>query len=1123
MMQSSNVLSLLQRNTIYKNISLEPKKNLLLKGLNSSSFAAAVAISQQTKPSINIVVSSSKDDAAYFDNDITDLIGAQSVGFFPSSFKKSIIYGGDSPSGQVQRISLLNRIKQLDSKSSFIISTYPEALSEKVVSSKRFERDMLVLSVEDHISISEIADKLFQFEFRKVDFVYEPGQFSIRGGIIDIFPYSDSTPYRIDTFGDSIDSIRGFDVGTQRSIDKRQSVTVIPNLSSNVVQDKLISLIEFIQQVSKLEVNVWFSNVEAVVNCLDDLRSKLTRRAVEGVASVESIFSQVLSSNELIGQIEPLAVAYCDKVLADIEPNETLSFNLTLQPSFSKNFELLADNLLQLSEDGYKTVILTHNSAQAERIESIIQSLKGKENKLFEHITQSLHQGFVDHDAKVAIYTDHNIFERHHRYKITNEIAKPESITIAELNALEMGDFVVHQDHGVGKYGGVVKSVEAGKTKESIRLIYKDNDTLFVDIHSIHKISKYKDKESVGVAVHKLGSGVWQRLKQKTKAKVKDIAKDLIALYAKRRSVKGFSFSADTYLQAELEASFIYEDTPDQHKATEAVKREMERDAPMDMLICGDVGFGKTEVAMRAAFKAVTDNKQVALLVPTTVLAMQHQRTFLKRLKEFPVTIEMVSRTKTAKQISEIAKRLEQGKIDILIGTHKLLSKQFTFKDLGLLIVDEEQKFGVTTKEKLRTMKQNVDTLTLTATPIPRTLQFSLMGARDMVVINTPPPNRQPVTTQVHTFDTELLKEAIDYEMSRNGQVFIIHNRVDSLYHIKEIVTSLSPEARVGIGHGQMKPAELEQVMMDFIYGDLDIFISTTIVESGIDIPNANTMIINDAQNFGLSELHQLRGRVGRTNRKAFCYLFTPPSGRITTAGDRRLKAIEEYSDLGSGLNIAMQDLDIRGAGNILGMEQSGFVTDMGYETFQKILSEAMSELKDEIGANEAYSNMDAMPQSVNYVSDCRIDTTLEAIIPDSYVSNTNEKMRLYRMIDLADNQATLETIKESMRDRFGQLPQAAENLIGLVQLRRMVKELGIEKIILKNGRFILHFVYNHQSSYYSSELFGNILKYLSQCDSRYKFKLVNDVNLLTISDIFTVNDAVITVQQIRKSVGLAE
>ena len=985
------------------------------------------------------------------------------------------------------------------------------------MSSMRYEKNVLNIESNKDYPIVEMQQRLMELSFVKVDFVYEPGQFSVRGGIIDIFSYSNNQPYRIDTFGDTIDSIRLFDIGTQRSIKKIDKISIIPNLSSSEVSENRISLVEFIRQTTSREVNIWAVSAQYTLKSLKDTRSKLSRKLLEKGGETENLFKKVTSETEFLELIKSSKHFCVDENFDGATRAKTVDFGHVVQPSFHKNFELIAQNFHENILNGVKTYLLTHNKAQVERLDNILNSIR-KDDCSFEHLQMSLHEGFIDTESKTALYVDHNIFERYHKYKISNELQKPESITIAELNALEVGDYVVHIDHGIGKFGGIVKSVEGGVLRESIRLIYKDNDTLLVNVHAINKISKYRDKENVGVSVHKLGTSTWQRFKNTAKSKVKDIAKDLIALYAKRKQQIGFQFSPDTYLQKELEASFLYEDTPDQEKATIAIKKEMESATPMDMLICGDVGFGKTEIAMRAAFKAVTDGKQVAVLVPTTVLALQHYRTFNKRLKDFPITIESVSRVKTSKQVTEIAKSLSEGKIDILIGTHKLLNAQFKFKELGLLIIDEEQKFGVSMKEKLRTIKADVDTLTLTATPIPRTLQFSLMGARDLVVINTPPPNRQPVTTQVHPFDTELMKEAIDYELGRNGQVFIVHNRVDSLYSVKEIVANLCPSATIAVGHGQMKPAELEKIMMDFIYGEIDILISTTIIESGIDIPNANTIIINDAQNFGLSALHQLRGRVGRTNRKAFCYLFTPHSGSISSNGEKRLKAIEDFSELGSGLSIAMQDLDIRGAGNILGAEQSGFISDIGYETYYKILNEAMIELKGEGLENIMSKDNQSATKVVRYVNDCTIDTLFEAYIPDSYISNVNEKMRMYRAIDSTDDFSKLDSLKESMLDRFGPVPMSVENLINLVKIRKTAMELGFEKVILKNGRNIFHFVYNKESKYYKSSLFMNIMKFISTKDDTYKFKSKENLNLLTMGNIHTTQEAVNVILEIREN-----
>lgn len=1118
-MNQQKLKSLLSNTDHFQQLIHSNHPQISINGLCGSALSLLLASYAEIKKGIHIVILDSKDSAGYLDNDLNEFMDPSQVAFFPSSFKKSILYPGDDPSGLIQRISLLNRIKSYSKGDTMIICTYPDALGEKVISTSAFEEDLLKLSVDQSISIESVQSKLFEFNFSKVDFVYQPGQFSVRGGIVDIFSYANNLPYRFDFFGDEISTIRTFDVGTQRSESRVDRVTIVPNLSSKSVKNSRISLIEFVKGCHNENLTLWIDSPKDLLSQLAQTRLKLVKKLLESGSKVDESAMLVVGESELLRVIAQTRIVTLKDPFAQYPPYETIVLNTSIQPKFDKSFDLLAEDIQNKNRQGYTVYLLTKNKAQVERLENIFDSM-GKGEVLFENIPIALYSGFIDKDLKIALYTDHQIFERYHRYKISNELQKSQSITISELNALEMGDYVVHIDYGIGKFGGLVKSVEGGKTHEAIRLIYKDNDTLFVNIQSIHKISKYRDKDSTPPVVHKLGTSTWSRFKANAKSKVKDIAKDLIALYAKRKQQKGFAFSQSSYLQKELEASFIYEDTPDQQKATLAIHQNMESQTPMDMLICGDVGFGKTEVAMRAAFKAVCDGKQVAVLVPTTILALQHYRTFSRRLKGFLVNIESISRTKTAKQLTDIIDRLKNGKIDILIGTHKLLNSSVQFKDLGLLIIDEEQKFGVSSKEKLRTVKSSVDTLTLTATPIPRTLQFSLMGARDLVVINTPPPNRQPVTTLVQPFDNDLLKEAIDFEISRSGQVFVIHNRVDSIYHMAEVIRQLCPDVRIAVGHGQMKPSELEQIMMDFIYGEIDVFVATTIIESGIDIPNANTMIINDAQNFGLSELHQLRGRVGRTNTKAFCYLFTPASGRISANAQKRLKAIEEFSDLGSGLSIAMQDLDIRGAGNILGAEQSGFISEIGYETYYKILSEAMVELKQEMGSRGDEGQIqDFMPERIHYLSDCQIEVDVEAIIPDSYVQNLNEKMRLYRAIDMAGSPMELKEIRESMIDRFGELPSAVNELLNIVQIRSICRELGFEKAIIKNGYFIVHLIYDQQSSYYKSELFHHLMKFVSEKGDDCKFKSVKDILLITMRNVPNTDVALSIVTGMKDSI----
>lgn len=1095
----------------YKALHTSAAKRTEVTGLVGSAVSVALALYADAKKGVHTVLADDRESAAYLASDLIELMGEERVFFFPSAFKRSIVHAdGREGTNRVQRTALQAAISHMTKKESIVVCTYPEAIQERVVSTTELTGHSITVKTGERISATTLTALLAELGFEKTDFVSEPGHYSWRGGIIDVFSYSDNHPYRIDFFGDEVESIRLFDVGTQRSVSKTEQVTIIPDLAEQ--QEQRVSLVEFIAQSNAAGATYWLGSVNQLRSKMDETEHKYRQRLQSAGEDGRLAEHFLTGSDALLESLKTEKLFFLRGDTKELPADKTIAFDTSLQPSFSKNFDLLAANLNENRLNGYTNYILTPNKAQMERLENIFGSM-GRMDIHIENIPVTLHAGFIDHDARMCFYTDHQIFERYHRYKLNREVQKSQTLTVSELNALQPGDYIVHIDHGIGRFGGLVKSVEGGRTTESIKLVYRDNDVLLVNIHSLHKISKYKDKDSIPPAVNKLGSAAWQRFKNSTKSKVKEIAKELIALYAKRRHEKGYAFHKDNYLQYELEASFIYEDTPDQQKATEAFKADMESPVPMDRLICGDVGFGKTEIAVRAAFKAVCDSKQVAVLVPTTLLTYQHYRTFSRRLKRFPATIENLSRSKSAKETKEIIQKLKEGKIDIIIGTHKLLGKQIEFKDLGLLIIDEEQKFGVASKEKLRQLKSNVDTLTLTATPIPRTLQFSLMGARDLSIINTPPPNRQPVATEVHTFDEELIKEAIETELARGGQVFFVHNKINSIYEIEGLVNRLCPGARTAVGHGQMPGDKLEAIMMDFIYGEFDVLIATTIIESGIDIPNANTMIINDAQNFGLSELHQLRGRVGRTNKKAYCYLFTPSDTPLTDTAHRRLKAIEDFSDLGAGFNIAMQDLDIRGAGNILGAEQSGFIADIGFETYYKILNEAMAELQEEQGETETPQLPEpiAEPKKTElkaYISDCQVDTDSEALIPDSYIANTNEKLRIYKAIDRITTERELQEIEADLTDRFGTLPEAASELLHIVLLRRNAVELGFEKVIVKNGYFILHFIYNQQSAYYKTATFSALLEYISKQGENFKFKPKEDKMLLSVRGIGNCREA---------------
>lgn len=1113
MKQQYNIVKAFAEGGSFRELVRSKSERVLVKGVIGSSLPIIVAGYAEKNSGIHIVVMDDKDTAAYVGNDLTELLGEESVMFFPSASKRSALYDGEELSSVVLRTSALSAMSSIKKGETLYICTYPEAISEKVITTATIQGNSFELKTGSKEKIESIVEILISYDFNKVDFVYEPGQFSVRGGIVDIFSFSENQPYRIDFFGDEIESIRIFDVSSQRSERKVDHVNIVPYIRVLTDASLRSSLVDFVKDIEGAESTFWLHSPNHTVSRLDDIFTKLS-------AKREDAEAVVISGKEFVSSLADRHIIYLRDSLKSLPEDQLIEFETAIQPSFNKNFELLAKDIDENLLKGYKTYILTRNKAQVERLENIFNSI-GQHNIKFENIDRTLHAGFIDHQTRCCYYTDHQIFERYHRYKINREIKKSEGIAISELNALSIGDYVVHIDHGVAKFGGLVRSMEAGKSVESVKLLFRDNDILLVNVHSLHKISKFKDKDSESPRLNKLGSSMWQKFKSATKSKVKDIAKDLIALYAKRRMEKGFAFSHNTYMQQELEASFIYDDTPDQETTTEAIYKDMESPIPMDRLVCGDVGYGKTEIAIRAAFKAVCDNKQVAVLVPTTVLSLQHYRTFSRRLKDFPVRVENLSRAKSGSQTKDIIAELASGKIDILIGTHKILGKEIKFHDLGLLIIDEEQKFGVSSKEKLKSIKANVDTITLTATPIPRTLQFSLMGARDLSIINTPPPNRQPVTTEVHSFNTEIIKEVIDAELERGGQVFFLHNKVKNIEHIAAIIEKLCPNARCIVAHGQMPPTDMERRMMDFIYGEYDVLVATTIIESGIDIPNANTIIINDAQNFGLSDLHQLRGRVGRTNTKAYCYLLTPESGTLSENAFRRIKAIEDFSELGSGFNIAMQDLDIRGAGNILGGEQSGFISDIGFETYYKILNEAIMELKNEehieIGAQEQEDNSSSWSnESAAYISDCQIDIEQEAIIPDTYIQSLNEKINLYKQIDRITTRKEAEIMKDDLKDRFGTLPLATNTLFNVVLIRRIAVELGFEKAIIKNGYLIVHFVYNQSSSYYKSPIFAAIMEYIGEQKENFKLKPKDGRLLLSVSNIKSTEAALTLMDGLR-------
>ncbi|MBQ5726962.1 MAG: transcription-repair coupling factor [Alistipes sp.] len=1046
---------------------------------------------------VHVIVAEDRDAAAYALNDYYALLDESRVCFFPTSYKKSILYGKEDAQGVVQRTNTLNAIRHR--KDGYVVvCTYPEALAERVADERVISERSIRIAVGDEVVIRELVEKLEANGFTQVDFVYEPGQYSLRGGIVDVFSYSESRPFRFDFFGDEVESIRRFNISSQLSHDKVQEVEIVPNLNESVAER--VSLAQFIG-----EATYWFYDADYVLKRVNDLR----RRMLSEMESPAEIDNLMTSRNTLLRDMASSRMCLLRDNLKERIADTVVKFNTSPQPQFNKNFEVLAENLSDAILRGYKNYILSENRAQIERLDNVFHQL-GRKDSLFDSIAVTLHDGFIDHTLKLQLYADHRIFDRYHRYRINGEIKRDEQMTVAELNALKMGDYVVHIDHGVGRFGGLVKINENGKIHEAIKLVYKDNDVLFVNVHSLHRISRYKSGEGEPPKIYKLGGGAWQKLKSATKKAVKDISRELIALYAKRKASKGFAFSADGYLQNEMEASFQWDETVDQQAAITAVKRDMESDQPMDRLVCGDVGFGKTEVAIRAAFKAAVDGKQVAVLVPTTILALQHYRSFMERLRDFPVRIEYLNRSKSAKQVREIAEDLAAGKIDILIGTHKMLGKQISFKDLGLLIIDEEQKFGVAAKEKLTQMSVNVDTLTLTATPIPRTLQFSLMGSRDLSVISTAPANRQPIITESHIFSEDIIRDAIEEELSRGGQVYFVHNRVEDLLTLQGVVSRLCPKARVAIGHGKMPSDKLEKLIMDFIYGEFDVLISTTIVENGIDIPNANTIIINNAQNYGLSDLHQLRGRVGRSSRKGYCYLITPPDELLSSDARRRLRAIEEFSDLGSGFNIAMQDLDIRGAGNLLGAEQSGFIADIGFETYQKIMRQAIAELRAEGLDVEGLTDKEAETiKNDIYIEDSVIEIDMLAELPDDYVRQPAEKLRLYRELDSIQREEDLVAYSNRLIDRFGALPEAAIGLLNVVRLRWEAVRLGMEKVKVKNGLMIVHFVGEENSPYYKSDVFMNLLRKVTMQPDRFVLKQHNNRLAMTVRKVADLAEAV--------------
>ncbi len=1080
--------------------------HIQLKGLMGSSPAFFSQALFHQFPINQLFILNDKEEAAYFLNDLEHVVGDDKVLFFPPSYKRAYQIEETDNSNILLRAEVLNSLSK--KSSSKIIVTYPDALAEKVVTKKSLEQNTFRINQGDELSIEFINDVLFEYGFEREDFVVEPGQFAIRGGIVDVFSFSNDYPYRIEFFGDEVESIRTFDPVSQLSIQTYKRLAVIPNVQTTLLKESRESFLEFLPK----NTLIWIKDVSLTANQID----KDFEKALAAYSEVENSPLKHLQPEEIFSGKEDFLKEIEQKNTIEygmqfyFNPDKEITFNQKPQPSFNKNFTLLHEDIQGKKKEGYTNLILADNTKQVERLHSIFEDIgKGLE---ISSILLPIHEGFVDLDLKLTCYTDHQIFNRYQRFKLKDAYnKKTEAITLKELNELFPGDFITHIDHGVGRFSGLEKIDVNGKMQEAIRIVYSNNDLLYVNIHSLHKITKYVGKDGTPPTVNRLGSNTWQKVKQKTKSKIKEVAFDLIKLYAKRRANKGFQFSPDTYLQTELEASFVYEDTPDQLKATVDVKKDMEAEYPMDRLVCGDVGFGKTEIAIRAAFKAVADSKQVAVLVPTTILALQHYKTFKKRLKDFPCNIDYINRFKSAKQQKETLQKLENGEIDILIGTHRIVGKDVKFLDLGLLIIDEEQKFGVSVKDKLKTMKTNVDTLTLTATPIPRTLQFSLMAARDLSNITTPPPNRQPVDTKLIAFNEEIIRDAVSYEVSRGGQVFFINNRVENIKEVAGMISRLCPDVSVLIAHGQMKGDELEQKMMAFVDGEYDVLVATTIIESGLDIPNANTIIINNANHFGLSDLHQMRGRVGRSNKKAFCYLLTPPMHELTPEARKRLTAIEQYSDLGSGFQIALRDLDIRGAGNLLGAEQSGFISEIGFEMYQKILQEAIDELKE----NEFKDLYAEELKNKDFVKDCQLETDLEILIPDSYITNIAERLNIYRNIDSLEKDEALENYKNHLVDRFGELPTQTEDLFEAVRLRWIAQKIGFEKLVLKQKKLIGYFITNQDSPYYQSSIFTNVLKYVQANPHVCKMKERNNKLSLVFDEVKGIKEATLLLKPI--------
>lgn len=1080
----------------------ESQNKIHLQGLIGSALSYVIENCFKQSELPFLCVFNDKEEAAYYLNDLEQLLGDKNVLFYPGSYRRPYQIEETDNANVLLRAEVLNRINSR--KKPALIVTYPDALFEKVVTRKELEKNTLKINLRDTLSLDFVNEVLFEYQFKRVDFVTEPGEFSVRGGIVDVFSFSNDIPYRIEFFGDEVDSIRTFDVETQLSTDQVKKITIIPNVENKTLQETRESFLKYIAQKTII-----------LAKDIDLLASRLDKNIEKANAAFDKLSGEIKHSTpeELFCTSNLIKKQLLDFTLIEVgdrpltKADYAIKFDTKPQPSFNKQFDLLIQNLNKNHDDGYKNYIFCVSEQQAKRFHDIFDDAE-LDVKQYETIVFSSYQGFIDHQQKIACYTDHQIFERYHKFTLKNGYAKKQAITLKELTNLEVGDYVTHIDHGIGKFGGLQKIEVEGKKQEAIKLIYGERDVLYLSIHSLHKISKYNGKDGKAPQIYKLGSNAWKNLKQKTKKKVKEIAFNLIQLYAKRKLETGFRYAPDSYMQHELEASFIYEDTPDQSSATEAVKADMESARPMDRLICGDVGFGKTEVAIRAAFKAVDNGKQVAVLVPTTILAFQHAKTFRERLKDFPVTVDYLNRFRSAKQKRQTLEELEAGKVDIIIGTHQLVNKNVKFKDLGLLIIDEEQKFGVAVKDKLKTIKENVDTLTLTATPIPRTLQFSLMAARDLSTITTPPPNRYPIETQVIRFNEEIIRDAVSYEIQRGGQVFFIHNRIENIKEVAGMIQRVVPDAKVGIGHGQMDGKKLEELMLSFMNGEFDVLVSTTIIESGLDVPNANTIFINNANNFGVSDLHQMRGRVGRSNKKAFCYFITPEYSAMTEDARKRITALEQFSALGSGFNIAMKDLEIRGAGDLLGGEQSGFINEIGFDTYQKILNEAIEELKE----NEFKELYEDETKEKVYLKDTQIDTDFELLFPDDYINNISERLNLYTELTNIKTEEGLLAYEQRLIDRFGELPDQATDLLNSVRIKWIATSIGLEKIIMKQNKMIGYFISDQQSEFYQSPAFTKVLQYVQTHNSQVKMKEKQTRNglrlLLTFEKITSIDRA---------------